>query len=59
MKSVKSCYDCKWLSDFFNSVCTNASSEHCADFVYKTDLCSQWEQRLNFGQDVKEPDGSK
>ena len=42
-KDVHSCYNCKWLSDRFQSVCVNAESEHRADFVDGETWCDKWE----------------
>ena len=45
--TIKSCENCKWLSDLFTSVCCNSASENCADFVSKTDVCDKWELKIN------------
>lgn len=42
---VKTCCTCKWYSDPFVSVCVNADSEHCADFVEPGETCEEWEEK--------------
>ena len=53
-KSEKRCWNCKWLSDDFTSVCVNAKSEHRADFVDADDLCAEFEE-LTEEQRKKKP----
>jgi len=37
------CRNCKWRSDEFTSVCVNADSSKCADFVDADDTCMAFE----------------
>lgn len=39
------CRTCKYRSDEFTSVCVNADSEHCADFVMADDTCPKFERK--------------
>lgn len=41
---MNDCYNCAWLSDMYVSVCCNAQSDHCADFVSVGDRCQYWEE---------------
>lgn len=40
----KICENCKWFA-LYEEVCTNDSSEHCADFVMVWDSCENWEKK--------------
>lgn len=43
----KVCRDCRWRSDEFASVCVNADSSKCTDFVDADDSCTAWEEHQN------------
>ena len=47
---TKMCETCKWFVAEV-SVCTNADSRHCADFVGKYCGCEKWEEVKNNGID--------
>jgi hypothetical protein len=46
-KHRKICKNCRYRSDEFTSVCVNADSPKCADFVCENDNCKWFEARRN------------
>ena len=47
---------CKWISDSFSEICTNADSPYCADFCPSTEnpRCCVYYQEQTEGQDERE-----